>query len=374
MVDESTIKLLQTTAKAMVASSKGILAADESFGTIEKRFAKINLPSTEENRRAYREMLFTTPRLGDYISGVIMFDETIRQKVNTPPYSPPILGGERSGIPQKFFQNFWGAPRGGKDGQTFVSVLEKAGVLPGIKVDQGTVADPASPEEKITKGLAGLAERLKEYVALGAKFAKWRAVITIAGDLPTPQNIAQNAQDLAQYSLLCQQAGLVPMVEPEVLMDGRHTMDKCEEVSEQVLSAVFEELNKAGVDIGGVILKTNMVIPGKDSGQQASSGEIAAATIRLFKKVLPAELPGEAFLSGGQSELEATENLDAINKLHPSPWQISFSYGRALQNSALLTWQGKAANVKAAQEKFLHRARMNSLARDGKYSSSLEHS
>lgn len=341
MIDQAKIQELNKIAKQMVAPGKGILAADESTGTIEKRFAKINVSNNEENRQAYREMLFTTPGIGDYISGVIMYDETVRQLV--------------------------------ADGRTFVSVLQSAGILPGIKVDQGTTTFETSPDEKVTKGLAGLPERLKEYVSLGAKFAKWRAVITIGeGAIPTDANIRQNAKDLAAYALACQEAGLVPMVEPEVLMDGNHTLEKCEAVSEKVLTAVFEELKNAGVATEGIILKTNMVIPAKDSGQQASPEQIAEATVRLFKKVLPDNLPGEAFLSGGQSEAEATANLNAMHLIGELPWQLSFSYGRALQGSALEVWNGKAENAPAAQKVFLHRAKMNSLATLGKYSAELE--
>ncbi len=331
------ISELKKTAKAMVVPGKGILAADESFPTIEKRFKKINIESTEENRRAYREMLFTTPNIGKYISGVIMFDETLRQST---------------------FND-----------KTFVSVLQGSGVLPGIKVDQGTMVDPSSPDEKLTKGLEGLPDRLKEYVQLGAKFAKWRAVITIDenNNLPTDENIRQNAKDLAQYAKNCQDAGLVPMVEPEVLMDGKHNMQKCEEVSEKTLKFLFDELEKAGVAIEGTVLKTNMVIPAKESGQTAAPEQIAEATLRVFRKVLPGQLPGEAFLSGGQSEIEATENLNAMQKMGNLPWRLSFSYGRALQNSALKTWNGKSENVKAAQVKFIHRAKMNSLATLGEY-------
>ncbi|MFA4873422.1 MAG: class I fructose-bisphosphate aldolase [Patescibacteria group bacterium] len=328
-------------AKAMVAPGKGILAADESLGTIEKRLIKINVPSTEENRRAYREMLFTSPGIGEYISGVILFDETIRQKT-------------RGGVP-------------------FVKVLQQAGVIPGIKVDMGTKEMEGSPNEKVTTaGLEGLADRLQEYVRLGAKFAKWRAVITIGDELPTDANIRQNAKDLAAYAIECQRAGLVPMVEPEVLMDGAHSQERCEEVSEKALRAVFEELNTAGVAISGMILKTNMIVPGKASGQKASFDEVATATVRLFKQTLPDDLPGQAFLSGGQSEVEATENLNAINKMGPFLWKLSFSYGRALQDSVLKCWGGKEENVAAAQQKFLHRARMNSLATLGKYFKEME--
>ncbi len=334
---------LQTIAQQMVAPGKGILAADESSGTIEKKFAKIGLPSTEENRRAYREMLFTSPGIGEYISGVILFDETIRQKAS--------------------------------DGRTMVSIIEDAGILPGIKVDQGTKEMEGSPNEKITKGLDGLGERLKEYAVLGAKFAKWRSVITIgdpstllgAGGLPTDANIRQQAKDLAAYALECQKAGIVPMVEPEVLMDGDHTLEACVEASERVLKALFEELDAAGVDVSGTILKTNMMVPGKESGTKSTADEVAVATVAVFKKALPNELPGQAFLSGGQGDVEATANLNAINKKGPFPWNLTFSYGRALQDSALKAWNGKKENVNAAQKVFLHRAKMNSLATLGKY-------
>ncbi len=340
MLDSTPDKQLRETALAMVAPNKGILAADESLGTIEKRFKKINLESTEENRRVYRELLFTTPGLGDYISGIILFDETIRQSTG--------------------------------DGKSFVGVLQQQGVLSGIKVDQGTVAMANSPEEKVTKGLEGLSERLAEYVKLGAKFAKWRAVITIGEGIPTDANIQQNAKDLAAYALACQQIGLVPMVEPEVLMDGSHSLKRCQEVSEKVLTAVFEELRNHEVLIPGMILKTNMVVPGKDSGERAAPKQVAEATLRLFKKVLPDDLPGQTFLSGGQSEIEATQNLNAINKSKSLPWQLTFSYGRALQDSALKIWNGKPENVSAAQQAFYHRAKLNGLARMGQYNDKLE--
>jgi fructose-bisphosphate aldolase, class I len=344
MIDQKQMSELNKIAKQMVAAGKGILAADESTGTIGKRFEKINLPNEEVNRRAYREMLFTSPGLGKYISGVIMYDETIRQTA--------------------------------KDGRTFVSILEAAGVLPGIKVDMGTESFPGSPEEKITKGLDGLPKRLAEYVKLGAKFAKWRAVITIgnspAGELPTKANIRQNAKTLAAYAAACQEAGLVPMVEPEVLMDGGHTSGKCEEVSEKTLNYVFEELQAARVAPEGMILKTNMVVAGKESGEKLPPERVAEATLRVFKKVLPNALPGQAFLSGGQSEVEATDNLNAMNKLGPHPWRLTFSYGRALQDSALRRWQGQPENAAAAQKAFIHRARMNSLATLGEYTKEIE--
>lgn len=326
---------LHTIAQTLLAPGKGILAADESMGTIEKRFAKINLPSTEENRRAYRDMLFTAPGIGEYISGVIMFDETIRQNA--------------------------------EDGRSFVEVLNAEGVLPGIKVDLGTQDMEGSPEEKVTKGLDGLSERLDEYVKLGAKFAKWRAVITISEHTPTDENLRQNAKDLAAYAKACQEAGLVPIVEPEVLMDGAHSQERCREVSERTLRAVFEELEKAGVVLEGMILKTNMVVPGKEAAEQATAEQIAEVTVQLFHEVLPDALPGQAFLSGGQSEIEATVNLNAINQKRPLPWTLTFSYGRALQDSALKEWGGKAENVKSAQKILMHRAKMNSLAALGTY-------
>lgn len=334
------MKNLNQIAKALVEPGKGILAADESLGTIQKRFDKINLEATESSRQAYREMLFTTPDIDRYISGVIMFDETIRQST--------------------------------KDGVTFVEVLNKTGVIPGIKVDQGAVAMPASPDEKVTNGLEGLPDRLAEYVKLGAQFAKWRAVITINDSLPTDENIRQNAKDLAQYAKDCQTAGLVPIVEPEVLMDGSHTIERCAEVSRQILTALFEGLKSLNVDIESVILKTNMVIPGKESGQEVAADQVASETIKLFKEVLPANLPGEVFLSGGQSEFEATLNLNTINQQGPFPWKLSFSYGRALQDSAIQTWNGKEENIKAAQDELIQRAKMNSLATLGKYSKDLE--
>ena len=277
-----TLERLRKVAQTMIQPGKGILAADESTSTIEKRLAKINVPSTEDNRRAYREMLLTSPGIGDAISGVILYDETLRQSTS--------------------------------DGRTFVSVLGSSGVLPGIKVDQGTKDMEGSSEEKVTKGLEGLPARLREYADLGAKFAKWRAVVTIGTGIPTDANIRQNAKDLAAYAKACQVAGLVPIVEPEVLMDGGHSMAACEDASERTLKAVFEELKSAGVAMEGIILKTNMVLPGKESGKKASAEEIADATIALFERVLPDNLPGQAFLSGGQSEIEATENLNIINQ------------------------------------------------------------
>lgn len=331
---------LNKIAQALVAPGKGILAADESLATIEKRFKSINLENTEENRRVWREMLFTTAGFEEFISGVILFDETLRHKT--------------------------------EHGTPFVELLKSKGVIPGIKVDQGLEAMAESPSEKVTKGLAGLPARLLEYAKMGAGFAKWRAVITISEGLPTEKNILENARRLAQYAKNCQAAGLVPIVEPEVLMDGSHDIKKCEAASELTLKIVFGELRAALVDISGTVLKTNMVLPGKESPQKALPNEIAQATLRVFKKVLPPELPGQAFLSGGQSEMEATLNLNAINLLHPGPWQMSFSYGRALQASALKAWQGKKENIPAAQAAFYKRAKLNSLARNGGYNPDME--
>ena len=334
------IQELSKIAKQMVAPGKGILAADESMPTVGKRFAGINLENTEDNRRAFREMLLTAPGEGQYISGVILFDETIRQKTST--------------------------------GENFVSVLQKEGILPGIKVDQGLMDDPASPGEKLTKGLDGLDDRLKEYVGLGAKFCKWRSVITIGEGTPTDANIRQNAKDLAQYALTCQQNGLVPMVEPEVLIDGDHIIDQSEAASEKILIALFEELKNAGVALEGTILKTSMVISGKGTGKLDAPEEVAKRTVELFKKVLPENLAGQAFLSGGQSELQATANLNAMHQLGGLPWPLTFSFARALQDGATKAWAGKKENLEAAQKVFLHRAKMNSLASLGKYSSDME--
>lgn len=340
MLDQSLVTQLTTTAQKMVAPGKGLLAADESIKTVNKRFAPIGLENTEENRRAFRDMLLTTSGIGEFISGVILFDETIRQQA--------------------------------ENGQSFVEVLTKAGVLPGIKVDEGLYDMPSSPTEKLTKGLDTLDNRLAEYVQLGAKFCKWRAVITISDTTPTEENVRQNAKDLAQYAALCQQHGLVPMVEPEVLMDGSHTRQQAEEASRKILTALFEELEKANVLLEGLILKTSMVISGKQSGEQETPNNVAAATVGLFKDVLPAKLAGEAFLSGGQTELQATANLNAINQQGPLPWPLTFSFARALQDGATKAWAGKKENVDRAQKIFLHRAKMNSLASLGKYTPDME--
>ncbi len=334
------IEELNKIAKQMVAEGKGILAADESEKTVGKRFASINLENNELNRKAFREMLLTAPGEAQFISGVILHDETIRQSLD--------------------------------DGRSFVSILQAEGILPGIKVDAGLIDDPASPTEKLTKGLDGLDERLKEYVSLGAKFCKWRSVITIGDGIPTDTNIRQNAKDLAAYALVCQQNGLVPMVEPEVLFDGNHTMAQAEEASEKILTALFEELAKAGVAVEGIILKTSMVLPGKESAEKATPGQVAEATLRVFKKVLPKGLAGVAFLSGGQKDLQATENLNAINKQKNLPLPLTFSFARALQDGATNAWQGKAENLKQAQNIFSHRLKMSSLASLGKYLPELE--
>jgi len=333
---------LAIVAKAMVAPGKGILAADESTGTIEKRFTSIKVENTEENRRAYRDMLFTTKGLGQYVSGVILYDETLRQKT--------------------------------ADGTPFVQVLEKNGVIPGIKVDTGAKDLALCPDEKITEGLDNLAKRCAEYVKLGARFAKWRAVITIRPEMPSSTCIAANAHALARYAAICQQAGLVPIVEPEVLMDGDHTIERCEEVTEWTLNAVYEALYMHRVTLEDSVLKPSMVISGKNAPRQAGVDEVAQRTVKTLRRTVPAAVAGIVFLSGGQSDEIATEHLNAMNRLFRGnlPWPLSFSYGRALQQPSLKAWKGSAANVAAAQAALLHRARMNSLATLGKYSSNLE--
>ena len=331
---------LETVARKLVAPGKGILAADESSGTIEKRLKSINIPSTEQNRRAYREVLFTTKGAGEYISGVILFDETIRQKT--------------------------------LDGRTFVEALEQQGIIPGIKVDKGAKAMANFPGEKITEGLDGLRERLKEYRQLGARFAKWRAVIAIGDGIPTRSCIDANAEALARYAALCQECDLVPIVEPEVLMDGEHRIERHFEVTEQTLRSVFNFLSQHRVGLEGMLLKPNMVLSGKECPQQASVQEVAEATVRCMKRVVPAAVPGLVFLSGGQSDHQATEHLNAMNRMEGLPWQLSFSYGRALQAPVLKAWKGDAANIGAAQKAFHHRAWCNSKARFGKYSEEME--
>jgi fructose-bisphosphate aldolase class I len=333
---------LAKVAQAMVARGKGILAADESSGTIEKRFKSINLESTEENRRAYRDLLFTAKGIGNHISGVILFDETIRQK--------------------------------SADGTPFPTVLSRQGILPGIKVDAGTSDLALSPGEKITEGLDKLAKRCQEYVKLGAKFAKWRAVITIGRDMPSTTCIAGNAHALARYAAICQANGLVPIVEPEVLMDGDHTIERCEEVTEWTLNAVYEALYINRITLEETVLKPSMVIAGKDCARQASVQEIAERTVKVLKRCVPAAVAGIAFLSGGQGDEQATENLNAMNSLFKGklPWPLTFSYGRALQAPPLKAWKGAAANVAQAQSLLAHRARMNGLAATGDYRADLE--
>ena len=331
---------LEATAQALVAPGKGILAADESTGTIEKRLKSIDVESTEETRRAYREMLFTTPGLGDHISGVILYDETIRQST--------------------------------RDGVPFTKVLEDAGAIPGIKVDKGAKPLAGAEGENVTEGLDGLRERLAEYRGLGAKFTKWRAVIDIGEGLPSAYAIHVNAHALARFAALSQEAGLVPIVEPEVMMEGPHSIDRCYEVTEATLEAVFNELFSQRVVYERMLLKPNMVVSGKECPTQAGPEEVAEKTIRCFKSVVPAAVPGVVFLSGGQSDEQATANLNAINALGPQPWQLSFSYGRALQAPSLKAWRGDEANVGAGQEALAHRARLNGAARDGTYTPDME--
>jgi len=334
------IENLESIARKLVAPGKGILAADESSGTIEKRLKSISVPSTEENRRAYREILFTTAGSGEFISGVILFDETIRQKT--------------------------------RDGRTFVEALEEQGIIPGIKVDKGAKAMANFPGEKVTEGLDGLRERLAEYRQLGARFAKWRAVISIGDKIPRHRCIATNAELLARYAALCQEADVVPIVEPEVLMDGAHTIHRHFEVTQQTLESVFHALFEHRVELEGMLLKPNMVLSGKDCPQQASVQEVADATVRCMKRVVPAAVPGLVFLSGGQTDSQATEHLNAMNRLSDLPWQLSFSFGRALQAPVLKAWKGDSANVAEAQQAFHHRAWCNSKARFGKYTEDME--
>jgi len=330
---------LKAVADAIVADHKGILAADESTGTIKKRFDSIGVESTEENRRAYRNLLFTTPAMEDYIGGVILYDETIRQRSD--------------------------------EGTPFAELLAAKGVVPGIKVDTGAHDLALHPGEKVTEGLDGLRVRCEEYRGLGARFAKWRAVITIGDGLPTDACLRANAHALARYASICQEQDLLPIVEPEVLMDGDNTIDGCFEATARTLHAVYDELFTQGVDLEGTLLKPNMVIAGKGSPVQADARAIAERTIECFLRHVPAAVPGIVFLSGGQSEVEATRNLNEINRTG-GPWPLSFSYGRALQASALKAWSGEAANVDAAQSAFLHRARMNAAAVAGEWSAEME--
>jgi fructose-bisphosphate aldolase class I len=331
---------LAKVAQAMVAPGRGILAADESTGTIGKRFQGIQVENTEEHRRAYRDMLFTAKALGEHISGVILYDETLRQK--------------------------------SADGTPFPVLLQRQGVIPGIKVDAGAKDMALCPGETVTEGLDGLAKRCAEYVQLGAKFAKWRAVITIGAQIPSEACIEANAHALARYGAICQQAGLVPIIEPEVLMDGTHDIDRCEAVTEATLRAVFAALSSQRVKLEEMVLKPSMVISGKDCPEQASVSEVAARTLAVLKRTVPAAVPGIAFLSGGQSDELASAHLDAMNRLGGGPWALTFSYGRALQQPSLKAWKGAPANVPAAQAALLHRARMNGIAALGQYQAAME--
>jgi fructose-bisphosphate aldolase class I len=333
-------QLLSKTAAAMVAKGKGILAADESSGTCEKRFQSVNVESTEENRRAYRNLLFSTPGIEQFLSGVILFDETARQKSN--------------------------------DGVLIPQYLAKKGILPGIKVDKGVSNLPFTSEEKVTEGLDGLQKRMKEYFDLGCRFAKWRAVITIGRDIPTHACLYANAHALARYAAICQEASIVPMIEPEVLLDGDHTAERSEEVHEATLRATYAAMAAYNVIPECLILKTSMVVSGKNNPRQAGVDEVAERTVRVLKRTVPASQPGIVFLSGGQSDEAATAHLNAMAAMKGLPWPLTFSYSRALQNPALKTWRGQAGNVSAAQKAFHHRAQMNGLAAQGKWSADLE--
>ena len=330
-------RLVQT-AQALVANRKGILAADESGGTIKRRFDSIKVESTEENRRNYREMLFRTAGVAEFISGVILFDETIRQE--------------------------------GADGTPLVKVLSDQGIIPGIKVDKGTVPLPGAPDELVTEGLDGLRDRLNEYVELGAGFTKWRGVIAITGDTPTPYGVSANAHALARFAAMSQEAGLVPIVEPEILRDGDHSIDQCSEVTENVLREVFDQLAQQKVLLEGMLLKPSMVISGGSAVQRADPEEVAEKTIDCFKRVLPASVPGVVFLSGGEPDDSVTSNLNALNQRANdvgAPWELSFSFGRSLQGAPLQTWAGKAENTEAAAVALYTRARLTSAARQGTY-------
>jgi fructose-bisphosphate aldolase class I len=335
-----TAQELAATARALVAPGKGILAADESSGTIKKRFDSIEVESTEDNRRAYRELLFTTEGAAEYISGVILYDETLRQQA--------------------------------ADGTPLAEVLSRQGIIPGIKVDKGTTDLAGFPGEKITEGLDGLAGRLAEYRDLGARFTKWRAVITIGEGIPTPGCIAANAEALARFAAASQEAGLVPIVEPEVLMDGDHGIERCDQATRDTLAAVFAALRRHRVRFDGMLLKPNMVLSGSDSPIQAGVEQVAEATVAALLDCVPASVPGIVFLSGGQSDEVATAHLNAMNRRGGVPWELSFSYGRALQAPALKAWKGEAANVPAAQQAYHHRARLNGAARSGSYTEAME--
>jgi len=332
--------LLSKTAAAMVAAGKGLLAADESSGTAEKRFKSVGVESTEPNRRAYRGLLFSTPGVEQFLSGVILFDETIRQKADS--------------------------------GKPFPEYLAAKGIVPGIKVDKGAKDLALCPGEKVTEGLDGLRERLAEYFKLGARFAKWRAVITIGPSIPTHTCLYANAYALARYAALCQEASIVPIIEPEVLLDGDHTIERCEEVTEATLRATYAALAAHNVSFEHTILKASMVVSGKDCARQAGVDEVAERTVRVLKRTVPAAQPGVVFLSGGQSDLDATAHLNAMAAMKGLPWPLTFSYSRALQNPPLHIWRGQAGNVQAAQKAFYHRAHMNGLACQGRWKPELE--
>ena len=336
-----TIPQLESTARALVSPGRGILAADESHPSIEKRFSALGIENTAENRRVYRQMLFTTPGAAGFISGIILFDETIRQQAD--------------------------------NGTALGDLLAERGMIPGIKVDKGTKALAGAAGELITEGLDGLRERLAEYRGLGARFAKWRALITIGSGIPTPYCIDTNAHALARYAALCQEAGLVPIVEPEVLMDGDHTIERCFEVTEATLHTVFAALHHQRVFLEGMLLKPNMVLSGKSCPSQAGVQQLAEATVRCLRRTVPAAVPGIVFLSGGQSDELATAHLNAMNTMPEThPWQLSFSYGRALQAAAQKAWKGDPARIAAGQKAFHHRARLNALARSGRYAPEME--
>jgi fructose-bisphosphate aldolase, class I len=332
---------LEKTARALVAPGKGILAADESFGTIGKRFEAVGIESSEDSRRAYREMLFTTPNIGECLSGVILFEETLRQKAS--------------------------------DGRPLAKVLEDQGIIPGIKVDKSTVPMPLSPNEKFTQGLDGLHDRLSEYREMGARFTKWRAVITIGGGIPTKSCVEANAEALALYASFAQDHDLVPIVEPEVLIDGDHSIEQSYEATLWTLHETFDEIHDHGVELSALLLKPNMVISGKEASDQANVEEVARYTVECLLRTVPPAVPGIVFLSGGQSDLQATQHLNAMNTIYEGlPWELSFSYARALQGQPMEIWGGKAENIERAQKIFHHRARMNSAARDGRYSEEME--
>jgi fructose-bisphosphate aldolase class I len=332
--------LLSKTAAAMVAKGKGVLAADESSGTCEKRFKTVDVECTEETRRTYRNLLFSAAGVEQYLSGVILFDETARQKA--------------------------------VDGKQIPQYLAGKGIVPGIKVDKGLVNIPFTREEKVTEGLDGLQKRMKEYFDLGCRFAKWRAVITIGADIPTHTCLYANAHALARYAAICQEASIVPMIEPEVLLEGSHTVERCEEVTEAALRATYAAMSAYNVSIEHLILKTSMVVSGKDCARQAGVDEVAERTLRVLRRTVPAAQPGIVFLSGGQSDESATAHLNAMAAMPGLPWPLTFSYSRALQNAPLKTWRGQAGNAAAAQKAFHHRARMNGLAAQGKWKAELE--